>query len=175
MFYFAYGSNMDPHRMRERGIPFRTRVPARLPGWRLEFNKVPSTLPRGAGYANVVPDPRGTVEGALYRIEESALAALDEWEGHPRHYRRKVLPVELRDGTRVTAAVYVAAPKRTRSGLRPTREYLSHMLAGHDVVSPSYWESLAATPTFVASGGARRRGGRVSRKRWAAGRRGRRR
>jgi len=151
VYYFAYGSNMNPQRMRERGVTFCSREPARLPGQRLAFNKRGLTLPRGAGYANVVPDRHGVVEGALYRMDRSQLAALDECEGWPRHYRREEMEVERADGSRVTAIVYVAQPGWTRPGLRPTREYLDHLLAGRDVLSPAYQRWLAAVPVIQPS------------------------
>lgn len=169
VYYFAYGSNMNPQRVRERGVAFSSREPARLPGYRLAFNKRGSTLPRGAGYANVVPDGSGAVEGALYRLEAGDLAALDECEGWPEHYRREELEVERADGSRVAAAVYVAQPRWTRAGLRPTREYLEHLLAGRDVLSPEYGDRLAATAVFEPAaprgGRARRRRGRRRRAR----------
>jgi len=161
VYYFAYGSNMNPERMRERGVAFSSREPGRLPGHRLAFNKRGSTLPRGAGYANVVPDGSGAVEGALYRLDPADLAALDACEGWPEHYRREALEVERADGSRVTAVVYVAQPRWTRAGLRPTREYLDHLLAGRDVLSPEYGQRLAAVPVFES---AAHRGGRVRRR-----------
>lgn len=148
MLYFAYGSNMNPARMRRRGVPFSSRRPARLPGYRLVFNKVASTQPPGVGYANVVPDSLSQVEGALYAVEAQSLSALDACEGYPRHYRRASGPVILADGSQPHALFYVAAPHRTRRGLRPTRRYLAHLLAARDLLSPPYYEQLVKTPTF---------------------------
>jgi len=70
--YFVYGSNMDPERMRRRGIRFSRREHAVLEGFRLEFNKVSSRNTREA-YANIVKDAESVVEGILYEIEESDL------------------------------------------------------------------------------------------------------
>jgi len=33
-------------------------------------------------------------------------------------------------------------------GLRPTREYLGHLLAGKDLLPAAYWEKLKETPTL---------------------------
>lgn len=155
MLYFAYGSNMDPERMRRRGVVYTSRLPARLPGYRLAFNKVASSQPPGVGYANVVPDPTGQVEGALYTVQRQSLPALDACEGYPRHYRRASAPVVLADGSQSPAIFYVAAPHRVARGLRPTRRYLAHLLAARDILTPSYYERLANTPTYRP---ARRRG-----------------
>ena len=100
--YFAYGSNMDPERMRRRGIKFSRREHAVLEGFRLEFNKVSSRNPR-EGYANIVKDPEGIVEGILYEIEESDLSKLDKFEGYPLHYRRTRIYVKLDNGDKVEA------------------------------------------------------------------------
>jgi hypothetical protein len=32
--------------------------------------------------------------------------------------------------------------------LKPTREYLGHLLAGRDLLPPDYWKLLRATPTL---------------------------
>ena len=42
--------------------------------------------------------------------------------------------------------VYVAL--KVGEGLRPTREYLGHLLAGRDLLPADYWERLKATPTL---------------------------
>lgn len=87
MKYFAYGSNMNPERMRERNIYFSSRNHATLKGFRLEFNKVASRNSE-EGYANIVLDKDGTVEGILYDITNSDLIKLDRYEGYPDHYNR---------------------------------------------------------------------------------------
>lgn len=163
LFYFAYGSNMNPFRMRVRGVGFRSREPGRLPGYRLEFNKVPQDAPRGVGYANIVPDTRHVVEGALYEISEADLQKLDECEGYPDHYRREEVKVQRQDGSQVTATVYIANPEHVRSGLRPTREYLEHLWAGEDVLSEGYHAWLRRFPVFRQRG-RRRAAGRWSRR-----------
>ena len=54
VWYFAYGSNMNPARLAERRVTVTTRVCGRLDGWRLTFNKKRTTAPvSGAG--NIVP------------------------------------------------------------------------------------------------------------------------
>jgi hypothetical protein len=52
-YYFAYGSNMNPARMQARGLVFSAAESARLPGYRLAFNKRSHCTP-GVAYANVV-------------------------------------------------------------------------------------------------------------------------
>ena len=145
--YFAYGSNMDPERMRRRGIKFSRREHAVLEGFRLEFNKVSSRNPR-EGYANIVKDPEGIVEGILYEIEESDLSKLDKFEGYPLHYRRTRIYVKLDNGEEVEAITYIAQQEMVKDGLRPSKEYLSHLLKGCDLLSKEYCEKLRRTPTL---------------------------
>ena len=144
--YFAYGANMSAALMRHHGVHFASRVPARLPGFRLEFNV---TVPRhpGLGYANIVPDPAGVVEGALYELDDAALAVLDTYEDYPTCYGRQQVTVVLADGRSLLAITYVANPERVRAGLRPSRTYLRHLLAGRDLLSPAYYARVYQTPT----------------------------
>jgi len=143
MRYFAYGSNMDPERMRERSISFSQRIRAVLKGYRLEFNKVASRNPQ-EGYANVVKFENGIVEGVLYEIPDSDLSKLDRFEGYPNHYNRVKVKVKLNDGQEVEAVAYIAQPNKMRDGLKPSRDYLDHLLAAKDILSESYRRKLEA-------------------------------
>ena len=147
MRYFAYGSNMNPGRMKERGVNFTAREWAVLKGWRLEFNKVASADPR-QGYANIVEGESSVVEGILYEMPDKDILKLDKKEGYPTHYDRITVTVELSNGEEVEAVTYVAQPERVAQGLKPTREYMGHLLKGCDLLSEEYcqrlrdWETL---------------------------------
>ena len=138
---------MDPERMRKREIRFSRREHAVLEGFRLEFNKISSRNPR-EGYANIVKDPESVVEGILYEIKESDLRKLDRREGYPSHYRRTRVYLKLDNGERVEAITYIAQPEKVESGLRPSKEYLSHLLRGCDLLSEEYCEKLRRTSTL---------------------------
>lgn len=146
--HFAYGSNMDPKQMNDRGAPFTERRRAVLTGWILKFNKrATKDAMKGEGKGNVVIDPKGIVEGALYSITRSGLDGLDLHEGYPTHYDRKELEVRLDDGTRVKAWVYIARPKYVEEGLRPRKDYLDRYLKGNDILSAQYYDWLKNTQT----------------------------
>ena len=147
MKYFAYGSNMNPERMMERSIGFSQRSHAILKGYRLEFNKIASRNPQ-EGYANVVKFENGIVEGLLYEIRNSDLSKLDTREGYPDHYDRVKVKVQLDDGQKVQAVTYIAQPDKLRDGLKPSRDYLGHLLAAKDVLSESYRRKLEALQTL---------------------------
>ena len=138
---------MNPERMKERGVNFLKREHAILKGWRLEFNKTASHNPK-EGYANIVPDMEEVVEGVLYEIQDSDLKKLDRHEGYPEHYYKIKVKVELDNGQEVEAITYIAQADKVKSGLKPTKEYLKHLLKGCDILSEDYcrklkeWETL---------------------------------
>ncbi len=64
------------------------------------------------------------------------------------HYERRTVPVAgaATPGVAVEAITYVAL--LTGEDLRPTREYLSHLLAGRDLLPADYFRRLSETPTL---------------------------
>jgi len=88
------------------------------------------------------------VHGTLNRMPDAGLAVLDIWEGVAGgHYKRRTVPVVRADtGETVEAVTYIAL--KVGEGLRPTREYLGHLLAGKDLLPAAYWEKLKETPTL---------------------------
>jgi gamma-glutamylcyclotransferase len=152
IWYFAYGSNMNParladQRLKERAVEMGPRIGGRLDGWQLAFNKV-ARAPAGAAACNIVEAPGEVVHGTLNQMPEAGLAVLDIWEGVAGgHYKRAIVPVVRADtGETVEAVVYVAL--KVGEGLKPTREYLGHLLAGKDLLPAAYWEKLKETPTL---------------------------
>jgi cation transport regulator ChaC len=147
MKYFAYGSNMDQKRMKKRGVRFSERVHAILKGYSLKFNKITSDNPK-KGYANIVPDKNGIVEGVLYEIVDSDLSKLDSCEGYPQHYKRVNVKVQLDDGKGIEAVTYIAQPDKVKEGLKPSKGYLAHLLAAKDLLSEQYYKKLEACETI---------------------------
>jgi gamma-glutamylcyclotransferase (GGCT)/AIG2-like uncharacterized protein YtfP len=74
--YFAYGSNMNPERIRQRIPEARALGRAVLKGW-----KVTERF-----YADIDRARGGRVEGVLYCVSETELRRLDAYEGYPRVY-----------------------------------------------------------------------------------------
>jgi len=150
-WYFAYGSNMSAARLFGRlaaeGVACDSRIGGRLDGWRLTFDKVARTPP-GAGAGNIVPAPGEVVHGTLNALPQQGFDILDVHEGVATgHYEQLIVPVVRADtGETVQAIAYVAL--KVAAGLRPTRDYLGHLLAGHDLLPADYWERLRATPTL---------------------------
>jgi gamma-glutamylcyclotransferase len=151
-WYFAYGSNLNParlvdDRLKPKGVALGLRVGGRLDGWRLTFDKI-ARAPKGAGAGNIVVEPGNVVHGTLNEMPLAGLDVLDVWEGVAGgHYERRTVPVVRADtGDTVDAVTYVAL--LVGEALRPTRDYLGHLLAGRDLLPEKYWEWLKATPTF---------------------------
>ena len=144
-YYFAYGSNMNPARMRSRGLLFDEARAGQLSGFALCFNKRAHDRP-GRSYANIRYQRDGVVEGVLYRLSHAdEIRKMDPFEGTPVFYSRERMPVITAQGV-IAAWVYVANPAMRAEGLWPTRAYLEHLLAGREFLSEAYWQTLAAVP-----------------------------
>lgn len=149
--YFAYGSNMNPQRVRERGLAVVRAEAARLPGFRLAFDKASAAGVSGAvqavaGHACFHYSPGDCVEGVLYWLAgPDEIGRMDRFESTPVNYSREVVQLARASGS-VTAWTYVANPAVLRAGLRPPRAYLQHLLAGREYLSADYYATLAAWP-----------------------------
>jgi gamma-glutamylcyclotransferase len=149
VYYFAFGSNMNATRMDSRSVTYSRRTAATLKGYRLVFNK--RAAAPGQGYANIVVGNNGSdeVQGVLYETDAAGLASLDAYEGVPHHYYRRRVVVETQAGRKFSAVVYIAQPNMCSTGLKPTREYLEHLLAGKPFLSAAYLARLSKTATLA--------------------------
>jgi gamma-glutamylcyclotransferase (GGCT)/AIG2-like uncharacterized protein YtfP len=147
IFYFAYGSNMDPMQMQERDVHFKSREYACLMNYQLTFNKI-AVGEKGKGYANIMPCPGINTEGALYQVTETGLMNLDTYENYPKEYNRIQLSVYTKTNLAL-AWVYIAQPGHYTNGLKPSRKYLRHLLEAKDILSKEYYHNLHETPTCI--------------------------
>ena len=139
--YFAYGSNMNPGRVSDRGLEFDEIRTGRVEGLRLVFDKVSRNHPHAA-HANVVHAPGECVEGLLYRLRSAdEILKMDPFESAPVNYGRDAVEV-LSEGERIPAWTYFANRAVRRDGFRPPRYYLKHLLAGRPYLSPEYYRWL---------------------------------
>ncbi len=132
IYYFAYGSNMDPVRMYGRRIDFTSRIAAYLPGYELKFNKR-STYNENETYANIMPKHKANTLGILYKTNEHSMRRLDRYEGvrYAQYFRKKV-SVYTDDGI-VDAICYVANNDFLLDNTPPSQTYVSHLLKGTDL------------------------------------------
>ena len=114
-FYFAYGSNMNPERIRERIPMARTVGPAVILGWRLK-ERLYADIERSAG---------GRVDGVLYLLTQIEIFRLDEYEGYPRTYGCVGVDAMIDPEHKVSAFTYVLtdAAKRAREGQKYPEAY----------------------------------------------------
>jgi gamma-glutamylcyclotransferase (GGCT)/AIG2-like uncharacterized protein YtfP len=149
MKYFAYGSNCNPAVMKRKGVSYTSRQRAVLRGFRLLFNKqaIRASLPEGIGFANINEDADGTVEGILYEIVDEDLGRLDQSERYPDHYDRTDVTVEADTGPE-RCFTYRAQPDKVVAGLKPSRNYLNHILAAGDFLSRQYYEALDKSQAY---------------------------
>ena len=151
-WYFAYGSNMSAlrlfeERLKPEGVPAGERIAGRLDDWRLAFNKRGRT-PVGAGAGNIVLAPGAVVHGTLNLLPAKGFEVLDRYAGVAwGHYERRIVPV-LRGDTGVTIEAITYVALLTGEDLRPTRDYLGHLLAGRDLLPADYFRQLSETPTL---------------------------
>lgn len=121
--YFAYGSNMDP-RLMSRKLPKASVVgPARVEGFRLEFNVYSDQWEGGA--ANLEPDPKAYVWGVVWDVEEEDLDTLNTFAGHPTFYRREEVDATLFGGEVVSSVTYRVAHQQ--GYVRPTPAYVASL------------------------------------------------
>lgn len=150
VWYFAYGSNIRPERLRERIATlsaqyFGDKI-AILPDYKVMFHKTNWSHP-DAGYANIVPAPGSHICGVVYCMSPEGIAALDHFEKTPTHYTRQEVTARTFDpskhdnlGEPISAQAYFAVSDVCRDGLKPTREYMNHLCSRKGEM-PDYYQS----------------------------------
>ncbi len=126
MLYFAYGSNMERHHMKQRCRSAKFVAAARLQDHELNFTGT-STM-WGGGVADLNATKGKVVEGVLWEISEADLKALDEYEGYPKLYVRRNVEVEAFDGRKLEAFAYFMVRPGTYKA--PSRRYLRLLVSG---------------------------------------------
>jgi gamma-glutamylcyclotransferase len=139
---------MDPARLRAREIDPLSCRRSILDGFSLKFNKMSTANPL-EGKANIVESPGSRVEGILWEIADFELKRLDRCEGVSTHdYVHSSVTVKLDDESRVAATTYVAHPAKIRPNLKPTKQYMTFLLAGAPFLSVEYVLGLRAVETL---------------------------
>jgi len=121
VWYFAYGSNLDMDRLRERIGEWQDDKRATLKDYRRTFDS--------RGKADILEQKGERVWGAVYKVTEAQLKILDDrFEGVRRNiYKRVWVNVECNEKTE-PAIAYVKVEKT--SFHPPSDEYLSYILRG---------------------------------------------
>ncbi len=128
LWYFAYGSNLDPRTfLGRRGMqPLATRN-VQLSDYRLVFDLAIGSGERGV--ANLLAEPGSTVLGVAYQISDGQAQRLDRTEGVPKSYRRTAVELVADDlAERLSGFTYVS-PHR-KMGRKPSERYMGLLLHG---------------------------------------------
>jgi len=153
-WYFAYGSNMQTATLcGRRGVEYRRALPARVPGWRLVFDK-PPLLSFGYGFANIVADPATEVLGVLYELTIEGLAHVELTEG-VRIGNYDAIDVEAWPlaGAAPLSARSLSAAGRDPS-LRPSLRYMQLLIDGalEHGLPAAHVAALRAVPALEETG-----------------------
>ena len=129
VWYFAYGSNLDPERFRSRIGDWQEMRRARLVGFRLRFSADVSS--EGGAGAVIVPDAGRSVYGAVFLVTADQMAAMDREEFSEEHDAssnavRRTVTVQTDEGP-VNAEAYTLATDRFGA---PSETYLAHITRG---------------------------------------------
>ena len=123
MFYFAYGMNTNRDSMARRCPGAISMGSARLLDHEFRFDR----------HADVVSCPGRSVSGVLWIIDDEHLQDLDNLEGYPYYYDRKILPVEYHDNI-VMSECYRMQPdnmSRYITDEYPSQGYLDMLFEGY--------------------------------------------
>jgi hypothetical protein len=124
-YFFAYGERMSPEKMLS-DVPRAAWVgPARLEGYRLEFNVTSRSW--GGGAVNAVPNPRGHLWGVLWKVDADAFQAIDSFRGDESE-ARQVLDIVVAgpDGEELA---WTYAVDSGESFVQPEQPYVDMLLA----------------------------------------------
>jgi gamma-glutamylcyclotransferase len=127
MKYFAYGSNMAGPVMQAACAEHCFLGPARLPGYRFAFMR--RSVRTGTGVADILPDPEGSVWGALYELEHERMGALDVKETLGSAYEHLEVVVLTGDGAAHGAMAYSVIAKEPVE-VRPSLAYVQGLVQG---------------------------------------------
>ena len=133
---FAYGSNMDPNQLANKGIKMRNPRIAKLEGYKFGFTKVSTwdgklgQPTRKNGKANITQCEDSNLWGVLLDLTEDEVVIMDDSEGTAKgHYRREDVNV-VTDSGLITAVTYVACTDKLISNTSPLDWYLKHVTDG---------------------------------------------
>jgi len=129
MKIFAYGSNMNVNRLKQR-VPSAIKVcNASLPGYKFSFNKRSND---GSGKGNIQQTDidSDTVAGVVFDINELEKPALDAIEGLGNGYNQTVIDLLDENGETFQAQVYVADESAVDNNLLPYDWYKEFVVTG---------------------------------------------
>ncbi len=136
--YFGYGMNSDPEQMIMRtGNPLA-----------LGRGMVRDHAFRFALHADVYPQEGTNTYGVLWEIDDEALKSLDQREGYPYYYNRKLVTVEA-NGTTYQAWMYYMTPGHPER--QPSKGYYDMLVRGYSTFNVPMEQIEAALERSIAA------------------------
>jgi cation transport regulator ChaC len=139
MLYFAYGSNMDQARLRERVPSARLTGIARLDGYRLAFTR--RSIRSHSGVADIISAPGFAIMGIAFEVDDAEIDALDRAEGLELSlpaYRRLTVSVRIYGRTGASEALAYRVVRPADREIGPQSNYLDTMLTGLNTARAEY-------------------------------------
>src|SRR5213083_2383833 len=125
-FFFAYGDRMNEEKMIGEKPNARLVGPGRVDGYRLAFNVISRAW--GGGAANAVHDPRGSLWGILWELDEADLEGLQPINRGGVPDEDRVLDVDVNGPEGIVRARTFAVESR-EAYVRPTDRYFDMLRA----------------------------------------------
>jgi AIG2 family protein len=125
-FFFAYGDRMNEEKMIGEKPQARLVGPGRVDGYRLAFNVISRAW--GGGAANAVPDPRSSLWGILWELDEADLEGLQPINRGGATAEDRILDVDVQGPDGVVRARTFAVESE-ESFVRPTERYFDMLRA----------------------------------------------
>lgn len=136
-----------------RGIACLRAIAARVPGWRVVFDK-PPLIPIGESFANIVPDPDASAFGVLFEISADDLDHLDLTEGVLiGNYDRVLITAQPLEDAETIIAAHTLTSARRDAALNPSPRYMGLVIDGaiEHGLPPDYIAFLRSVPTGAES------------------------
>lgn len=141
VFYFAFGANLSPDVLAQRGIKVFDRFDYQLENAALRFTQ--PGFYRNHGYASADAADGEIVYGRMYEILARDAVRMDYFEGMP-YFRAHEKIIQRND----KLEFFFYRTTRVRAGLKPTREYLDYILEAYRQmpdITEEYVAALAET------------------------------
>ncbi|SMO70274.1 gamma-glutamylcyclotransferase family protein [Gracilimonas mengyeensis] len=148
-YYFAYGSNLHPLRLRERLGKSEAHGRGRLPMARLLFNK---SARDGSGKGNIAftENLLDEVFGSIYKLSKKQERLLNRYEALGHGYHKIDVGVELDDKREITCFTYQAMPGYTDPEILPYNWYKQLVYLGAEYMEfpEPYLQKIQQTPSI---------------------------
>ncbi|MCI5208758.1 MAG: gamma-glutamylcyclotransferase [Candidatus Electrothrix sp. ATG2] len=128
MYYFAYGSNLHPHRLIERVPSARLLGTSCLKQFKLVFHKQGIDGSSKCGLL-ATGNPDDTVHGAIYELEAEHKPALDRFESLHQGYTDKGISLVYQE-VEIRCFTYLAQKKYINDSLKPFHWYKNLVAIG---------------------------------------------